>query len=128
MVEQLPFYEDKQQEAWEDYQNLVNDRDDLRRQLAECREENGNMDSMYQDRLLDFEGMAYKAEEQLAEVTAERDRLQSDYMDLIMSVAKKFPGETRHQTALRYIRENESKFAPGASQGKREVSDNGISH
>ena len=116
MVEQLPFYEDKQQEAWEDYQNLVNDRDDLRRQLAECREENGNMDSMYQDRLLDFEGMAYKAEEQLAEVTAERDRLQSDYMDLIMSVAKKFPGETRHQTALRYIRESECNVSHSASK------------
>lgn len=29
------------------------------------------------------------------------------YAELIFAVARKFPGETRHQTALRYIREAE---------------------
>ena len=36
-------------------------------------------------------------------------RTASLYNELIMEVAQKFPGETRHETALRYIRERESK-------------------
>ena len=31
------------------------------------------------------------------------------YMELLMAVARVFPGETRHQTALRYIREAEAR-------------------
>lgn len=30
------------------------------------------------------------------------------YYELIMAVGHKFPGETRHETALRYIRERET--------------------
>lgn len=36
-------------------------------------------------------------------------RASVEYSELIMAVARKFPGETRHQTALRYIREAESR-------------------
>lgn len=36
---------------------------------------------------------------------AEREK----YNELLMAVGKKFPGESRHETALRYIREAESK-------------------
>ena len=32
---------------------------------------------------------------------------EQDYLELIMAVARKHPGETRHQTALRYIQEAE---------------------
>ena len=35
MKEQLPYYEDRQQEAWEDYQNLEQQREDLHRQCLE---------------------------------------------------------------------------------------------
>jgi len=35
MEEQLPYYEDRQQEAWEDYQNLEQQREDLHRQCLE---------------------------------------------------------------------------------------------
>jgi len=35
------------------------------------------------------------------------------YNELIMAVACKFPGETRHQTALRYIMERESREVCG---------------
>ena len=35
MEEQLPYYEDRQQEAYEDYKNLVKQRDDLHRQCLE---------------------------------------------------------------------------------------------
>lgn len=31
------------------------------------------------------------------------------YSELVMAVARKFPDETRHQTALRYIRETEAR-------------------
>ena len=37
----------------------------------------------------------------------ERDRLRRDYDELIMAVGNKYPGETRHQTALRYIQRAE---------------------
>jgi len=35
--------------------------------------------------------------------------LKSKYMELIFAVARKFPNESRHQTALRYIEETESR-------------------
>ena len=35
MEEQLPYYEDRQQEAWEDYHNLEQQRGDLHRQCLE---------------------------------------------------------------------------------------------
>lgn len=34
--------------------------------------------------------------------------LKAKYMELIMAVARKWPGENRHETALRYIREAEN--------------------
>ena len=39
------------------------------------------------------------------------------YHELIYAVASKFPGESRHQTAMRYIREAEAvaSYPPGAS-------------
>ena len=46
---------------------------------------------------------------------AELADAQRNYMDLIMSVGKAYPNETRHQTALRYIRERET---PSTDQAK----------
>ena len=46
---------------------------------------------------------------------AELADAQRNYMDLIMSVGKAYPNETRHQTALRYIRECET---PSTDQAK----------
>jgi hypothetical protein len=46
---------------------------------------------------------------------AERDA----YRELIYAVAQKFPGETRHQTALRYIREREAPTAAIAQESKQ---------
>lgn len=43
---------------------------------------------------------------------------QAKYDELIYAVASKFPGETRHQTALRYIREREQPSNYGASCAK----------
>ena len=52
--------------------------------------------------------------DELEQTKAELARLREQYMDLIMQVANKWPGETRHETAKRYIveRENASQ-APG---------------
>ncbi len=35
--------------------------------------------------------------------------IENRYNELLYSVVRVFPGETRHQTALRYIREREAK-------------------
>jgi len=39
--------------------------------------------------------------------------IQDKYNELIMAVAKKFPNELRHQTALRYINEREESGSEG---------------
>lgn len=44
------------------------------------------------------------------------ERLSKAYNELIMAVGRKFPGEIRHDTALRYINEAESKECCGPSR------------
>jgi uncharacterized protein YjiS (DUF1127 family) len=39
----------------------------------------------------------------------EMSSIRALYDELIMAVARKFPGESRHQTALKYIREIENR-------------------
>ena len=46
----------------------------------------------------------------------ENQRLRDDYSDLIMQVAKKFPDESRHETAKRYIMERENREVSPAQQ------------
>lgn len=41
------------------------------------------------------------------------------YHELVMAVARKFPGETRHQTALRYIRDRERTETPESSSVRK---------
>lgn len=36
---------------------------------------------------------------------AERDRLRENYNDLLMQLEEKYPNETRHETAKRYLKE-----------------------
>ena len=38
------------------------------------------------------------------------------YSELIMEVSNKYPGESRHETALRYIREREERSSVGCSK------------
>jgi hypothetical protein len=47
--------------------------------------------------------------------TAREIKLQHDYNELIMAVARKHHGETRHQTALRYIQEVERAALSGTA-------------
>ena len=46
------------------------------------------------------------------------DSIDGRYNDLLNAVARVHPGETRHQTALRYIRETEGKAAMNALPAK----------
>jgi hypothetical protein len=39
--------------------------------------------------------------------------LSEQYHELIMAVERKFPGESRHETAVRYIREREARATAG---------------
>lgn len=41
------------------------------------------------------------------------DELRANYDELIYAVARKYEGETRHETALRYIREREASTGEG---------------
>ena len=45
------------------------------------------------------------------------------YEELLMAVARKFPNESRHETALRYITEAESKDYGTASEGCKQSSE-----
>jgi hypothetical protein len=48
----------------------------------------------------------------LSELEAENNQLQKRYNELIMGVATKHPGESRHETALRYIQNTELSSYP----------------
>ena len=46
--------------------------------------------------------------EKCENLRGERDEARKLYNDLLMSVERKFPDETRHQTARRYIQQSEN--------------------
>ena len=55
-----------------------------------------------------------QAEIQVAEAqadAAELERLREKYNELIFAVGMKYPGETRHETAMRYIKKAEEPAA-----------------
>ena len=47
--------------------------------------------------------------------------MSEEYYELIFAVQTKYPGETRHETALRYIREAESHCSPVVAKMIKEV-------
>jgi hypothetical protein len=53
-------------------------------------------------------GHADTEQDLLDEVGAQIKELQAKYYELLYGVARKFPNETRHETALRYIRNAET--------------------
>ena len=55
---------------------------------------------------------------ELAKLEAENEALKRDYYELIMVVSEKYEGETRHETALRYITERENQDARVAMSNK----------
>lgn len=61
-----------------------------------------------------------KAANDLEALQKENAELKRDYNELIMAVERKFMGETRHETALRYIREVESRKVDGNDAAMQE--------
>jgi len=47
--------------------------------------------------------------------------IENKYHELLFAVESKFPNETRHQTALRYIREAESQCKTACCQGGKSL-------
>ena len=58
-------------------------------------------------------GHADTEQDLLDEVGAQIKELKGKYYELLYGVASKFPDETRHQTALRYIKNAELHRRPG---------------
>jgi len=54
---------------------------------------------------------------------AERDEARAKYYDLVMSVGNKYPGESRHETAKRYIHQAERMIRNQASAALKERND-----
>lgn len=55
---------------------------------------------------------------------ARNEKLDRDYNELIMAVAQKFPNESRHETALRYINQREQSCrGPSSNTKLNEVDD-----
>jgi len=58
------------------------------------------------------------AREYAHEQTERADKAESAYDELIMAVVNKYPGESRHQTALRYIQRAETSSADAEARQK----------
>lgn len=61
-------------------------------------------------------GAAIKAAQHRVAVGVDERDYKALYLDLIMQVAKKYPGETRHDTAKKYIRFCETPVGEGRDQ------------
>ena len=55
----------------------------------------------------------------MVEMLTENDRLRSRYNELIMEVVTKHVGESRHETALRYIQERENRMTNCSAQSSK---------
>jgi hypothetical protein len=95
---------DKANRTLVDGQALLAHRDTLQAELANTKQELEEVRSI---------GLEQLAHRQNAE--AELARVSKEYNELIYAVGMKHQGETRHQTALRYIREHENRDS-GPSQ------------
>lgn len=74
---------------------------------------------------------AHKAEadslrERVAELQLDHDHLSGKYYELIYQVSRKYPGETRHETALRYLREAERSHDATGNAGVAEQQETNI--
>lgn len=82
------------------------ERDTLQQQLAEVTTERDGWAVYHDDDEPSWRHRAEKLEQQLA-------AREGQYNDLIMQVGKKFPDESRHETAKRYIQQHEQQCGQG---------------
>jgi hypothetical protein len=62
------------------------------------------------DRLRKFCGVPAAVQREAASMLERLEGVEQKYNELLYAVATKHPGETRHETALRYIRERERRI------------------
>ena len=80
-------------------------------EIYELRKEVGKHHSRYckeYQRNIELHQLIKQQEARIKELEASRDFWKNQHGELIMEVSKKFPNESRHETALRYIREREN--------------------
>ncbi len=73
----------------------------------------------------DFETMPIGSRKRLKTLEADRDHYKKKaleiadrYQELLLQVGNKYPGESRHDTALRYIKQAENSPDEAQSSGK----------
>ena len=71
------------------------------------------IDEMYERQIRTLEKENVRLKETEEELREARDWLNEKLDTLLMAVANKYPGESRYETALRYIRERESSHVRG---------------
>ena len=79
-------------------------------------------DQLEAERKVAFTAHAEAMERAMADVLwveADNAKLREDYNELLYHVAKKHPDETRHQTALRYIKQAETSDNSVASKSQK---------
>ena len=69
----------------------------------------------------DYYCSGYVPEEFARQLERELAEAKRNYMELIMSVGNKYPNETRHETAKRYIQERENTPIHGPYSAIKEL-------
>ena len=81
---------------------------------------NGAIECEYQRATIEWDGLAAQKNEEAPETidNNDRDSISEKYNELLMAVEDKFDGETRHETALKYIRFAQTIRTAGSSETK----------
>ena len=78
------------------------------------------------EHIYNSEVLVPELEAEITEQAAELARLEKDYSELLYQVQQKIPGETRHETAKRIIRQHEDHQGDNSQQAM-EVDSNATS-
>ena len=97
----------------------MNDADS--KKLEELKNKIHLRDELFIDNLEDWQFIVSRITEQDREIIEARRDIEEKYNKLLMEVVSKVPGETRHETAQRYIRERETLPSSQGSQGLKET-------
>ena len=103
---------------WTDYakeamESVLNDIGDHLIELVQSADEGGLMKSILEATEPKEKAKLAPQSQGLSDWSPEFRSLSERYDELIMAVCRKHPNETRHQTALRYIQETESREVAG---------------
>lgn len=95
----------------------------LRVQLATLRRErdeaNAKFTELNKSLMVELRDPSGTIWEHAKALQKERDELSKQYHELLYAVARKHEGETRHQTALRYIQQTEANCCSGPADSAR---------